>query len=878
MHRAMRRAIAAAAAVLLMSGAAALAESYPYGTTTTAKVNLRKSASSSSVVLVRVPKGDEVTVMGKSGNYYRVEYNGVTGYILKGYLNEPSQVVEDTTAPDSAAAYPYQTSARSEGSLRQTANAGAKRLTTIPAGARLTVCNVEGSYAQVIYSGMIGYVDKSCVTLLLGEDVQATTAPQPVSPSENAAGYEVLKIGSTGSAVKALEEAMRELGFFVGTPDTTFDAATNTAVIALQEKNSYPATGIVDANFQAFLYSGSPKNSRGTATKINTLAPVAGVTIRKNSTGDLVGQVQARLQELGYYKGYITYVCDTATMEAVKAFQKASGLKADGMCGSDTQKLLFASSSDEIGTIPQPMATPSPEPTFQVPASTVDKGDSGVDALLVQQRLQELGYYSGKLDGKFGSGSVNALKAFQRKNALKDDGVAGTETKAVLFSVHAVPAVEPTASPTPSPKPVPTPSPSPTYPVITKDNVVVIRTGTTGAAVLNLQRRLTELKYYTAAMDSVCRAADVTAIRLFQQKNGLEVDGIAGYDTQRVLYSSAAVANTTTSGNVGITYATLRMGDSGAAVTRLQNRLIQLGYLSDRADGKYGAKTADAVIRFQRASGLRRDGIAGQQTQTLLYAATPNTPAPTPTASPAPQLDFITTASTLRRGDRSEAVAQLQRRLISFGYLTGKADGIFGIQTYNALRSFQTANGLRVDGVAGQATIGALNQLGNLQPTATQPPQGGNDTPTVTNAPNPAQVIYANWYNDVRPVARIYQYATVYDYETGASWQVHMFSFGNHAEAEPITAADTAAMEADFGGNTWNPKPVWVIFGNGQVYMASTHSMPHEVQHITDNRFPGHLCIHFPRTASQVAAIGSYATSHQSTVDQGWQKTQSMIK
>lgn len=876
MHRAMRRAIAAAAALLLLSGAAALAESYPYGTTTTAKVNLRKSASSSSVVLVRVPKGDEVTVTGKSGNYYRVEYNGVAGYILKGYLNEPSQAAEDTAAPGGVTEYPYQTSASSEGVLRQTTSAGAKQLAIIPSGASLTVCDVEGDNAHVIYSGMIGYVDKSCVTLLLGENAQATAAPLPVSPSENAAGYEVLQMGSTGSAVKALEEAMKELGFFVGTPDTVFDAATNTAVIAMQEKNSYPATGIVDANFQAFLYSGSPKNSRGTATKVNTLAPVAGVTIRKNSTGDLVGQVQARLQELGYYKGSISYVCDTATMEAVKAFQQASGLKVDGLCGSDTQKLLFA--SDQVETIPPIVVTPSPAPTFQVPASTVEKGDSGVDALLVQQRLQELGYYSGSLDGKFGSGSVNALRAFQQKNLLKVDGVAGAETKAVLFSVHAVPAVEPTASPTPAPTPSPTPSPSPTYPVITKENVVTIRTGTTGAAVLNLQRRLTELNYYTAAMDSVCRAADVTAIRLFQQKNGLEVDGIAGYDTQRVLYSSAAVANTTTSGTVGITYATLRMGDSGAAVTRLQNRLIQLGYLSDVADGKYGAKTADAVIRFQRSSGLTRDGIAGQQTQTLLYAATPNTPAPTPTASPAPQQDFITTASTLRRGDRSEAVAQLQRRLISFGYLTGKADGIFGIQTYNALRAFQTANGLRVDGVAGQATIGVLNQLGNLQPVATNDPQGGSDTPTVTNAPNPAQVLYANWYTDVRAVAREYQYATVYDYETGASWQVHMFSFGNHAEAEPLTAADTAAMEADFGGNTWNPKPVWVIFGNGQVYMASTHSMPHEVQHITDNHFPGHLCIHFPRTASQVAAIGSYATSHQSTIDQGWQKTQSMIK
>ena len=83
-------------------------------------------------------------------------------------------------------------------------------------------------------------------------------------------------------------------------------------------------------------------------------------------------------------------------------------------------------------------------------------------------------------------------------------------------------------------------------------------------------------------------------------------------------------------------------------------------------------------------------------------------------------------------------------------------------------------------------------------------------------------------------------------------------------------------MVQAFGGNTWNPKAVWIILGDGTVYMASTHSMPHEVQHITNNDFPGHLCIHFPRTQDQVTAIGPYATSHQTTIDAGWKVTQSM--
>jgi len=55
--------------------------------------------------------------------------------------------------------------------------------------------------------------------------------------------------------------------------------------------------------------------------------------------------------------------------------------------------------------------------------------------------------------------------------------------------------------------------------------------------------------------------------------------------------------------------------------------------------------------------------------------------------------------------------------------------------------------------------------------------------------------------------------------------------------------------------------------------MASTHNVPHEVYHIKDNNFDGHLCIHFPRTQKQVEAIGPYATSHQKAIDLGWEAT-----
>lgn len=62
----------------------------------------------------------------------------------------------------------------------------------------------------------------------------------------------------------------------------------------------------------------------------------------------------------------------------------------------------------------------------------------------------------------------------------------------------------------------------------------------------------------------------------------------------------------------------LEVGSSGADVTKVQNRLIQYGYMTGAADGKYGEKTRDAVIWFQRRNGLTADGRVGAATAAAL--------------------------------------------------------------------------------------------------------------------------------------------------------------------------------------------------------------------------------------------------------------------
>ena len=59
-------------------------------------------------------------------------------------------------------------------------------------------------------------------------------------------------------------------------------------------------------------------------------------------------------------------------------------------------------------------------------------------------------------------------------------------------------------------------------------------------------------------------------------------------------------------------------------------------------------------------------------------------------------------------GSTGNEVIQIQTKLKNWGYYTGAIDGIYGYQTYRAVRQFQSKNGLTVDGVAGSATLKAL--------------------------------------------------------------------------------------------------------------------------------------------------------------------------
>ena len=105
----------------------------------------------------------------------------------------------------------------------------------------------------------------------------------------------------------------------------------------------------------------------------------------------------------------------------------------------------------------------------------------------------------------------------------------------------------------------------------------VLRMGSTGSDVSDLQARLVELGYYSGTIDGKYASATQAAVTEFQSRNGLTADGIAGRETQDLLYSGSAVPKTVSAQSTQTGYVLLKEGASGLDVRKLQGRLVELG-------------------------------------------------------------------------------------------------------------------------------------------------------------------------------------------------------------------------------------------------------------------------------------------------------------
>jgi peptidoglycan hydrolase-like protein with peptidoglycan-binding domain len=376
------------------------------------------------------------------------------------------------------------------------------------------------------------------------------------------------------------------------------------------DTSSTPNTGVI-------LVTGGAQTLVPTNTPTPSPTPTATPSVLKQgASGAEVRSLQTKLKTLGYYSGTVDGDFGEATKKAVIAFQKASGLTADGVVGLKTLEKL-----ETTKTTAKPTATPTPKATAtpKVNENTYLKlGSSGAAVKTMQERLIELGYLNGVASGKFDTVTEQAVIAFQKRNVSYSDGIAGYQTLTALYKSSAKKAS-------------------------TSAGIVGIslKEGTkNSAAVKTLQRRLKALEYYNGSIDGDFGTATTVALKEFQRQNGLRQDGVAGGTTLTKLFgdsakeSSSSTAtpkpsatskptnppsySTVTVPPTGSNYATLRLGDGGTPVKTLQTYLKRQGYYSGTVDGCYGVSTMDAVLAFQKAKGLKTDGVAGPATQRVL--------------------------------------------------------------------------------------------------------------------------------------------------------------------------------------------------------------------------------------------------------------------
>ncbi|RMG05536.1 MAG: peptidoglycan-binding protein [Cyanobacteria bacterium J055] len=143
--------------------------------------------------------------------------------------------------------------------------------------------------------------------------------------------------------------------------------------------------------------------------------------LRVGSQGEDVSQLQGILKLLGFYSGMVNGVYDNLTAQAVTQFQQAAGLKPDGVVGLDTWNLLLPSAVEPTPPPPSPCNCSPGVSSGDLPV--LQFGMRGTAVVALQRRLQAQGFFSGIVDGIFGSETENAVRSAQLSYNLTANGV-----------------------------------------------------------------------------------------------------------------------------------------------------------------------------------------------------------------------------------------------------------------------------------------------------------------------------------------------------------------------------------------------------------------------------------------------------------------------
>ena len=686
-----------------------------------------------------------------------------------------------------------------------------------------------------------------------------------------------LKLNSKGTDVRNLQQDLTTLGYYWAEITGNFGAKTETAVKRFQEENGLTADGVagtktLNAIAAAVARKGGTPASGGSA----------GTTLKLNSQGTKVSQLQTDLKQLGYYYAEITGNFGAKTEAAVKAFQKAKGLTADGVAGTKTLNAIAAAVDKAGGSSSGSSST------------NMKLGSTGAAVSALQQNLTTLGYYYGDVTGHYGNLTQQAVKKFQKAKGLTQDGVASTSTLNAIAGALRNAGVD-TGSTTTG---------------------TALREGDKGTAVTELQTMLKSLKYYYGEITGSFGSLTKRAVRKFQDDNNLTVDGIAGTSTINLLRSKTGTSGSTSGSSTGSTVTTAESygrttkdnvylrssysttSSAKASLQKGQKFRISKVYTVSGVKWYYvtvtvGGYTYKGYIRGDMmenitAADFGDDSNSGEQETIGMIKVTGNNVSlryqPSTSANRVGTANigdcfyyvdtvngwfqtkagyWITkdyakvmtdaeveayiknnggsgsTGSSYTIGSTGSTVTYIQTALTALEYYDRQITGHYGRYTKDAVRAFQRDHNLTADGVCGATTLAAIQKAYS----------GSSSATTTYNA-----TVYKLDWSYMKSNATALGIARgasikLTDLTTGKSLNIHVQSTGNHIDAEPLTSADTTTLCEIYGVSTPNAisykrRPMMITTSAGQ-FLCSIYGQPHGAQDITNNGYEGQFCLHF---------------------------------
>ena len=741
--------------------------------------NLRSSAAMlSDNVVEKIPQGTELpyynSVQSGSKTWYYC-YNVDSqeyGYIL-GTCAEVISVVEKPTAKPTSTPKPEASGSaigllkiRPEGStnIRKAAKvntnnvvAQAEQGDILPYYATSVVNGSRWYYVYYAPKDVFGYVLGTCITLVDGEVTGPTLKPSttPAVTEVPASGYIVL----TSGGVNLREEASMSaavLGKYDKGDVFPYYATSKVGSTTWYKVITEDGTGFFHGDFCTPSDSkGNPLTGGSAPSDISgyVLTTVDKVYLRKSAstTAGTHGQIKNKgtlLEIVGENKKNNGYTWYNVTFDGEVGYVR----------GDCVQVLTDKEAEDykESGVLPTPTPTPTPVPKPTEFIVTI------VDDVWIRKSPSTQSGTAGQVKKgavlQFnGTKTVSGAKWYEITFNGATRYIKGSCVKVMTDAEYnEYLASQPTPTPTPSPTPKPDLSQMSSIALTVKEKVIVRANGNPSAKQLAL--------VYKAGTE--CTLLGDTADYGNDTWYHLKVNGTTGWirgDLIRVLTKSEAEMYDKLGdpdAKPEASYTTLQIGSTGDAVTTLQKRLSELGYLKDtQITGVYDTNTKKAVEAFQEDNDLTEDGIAGSLTQHALFGT------------------------------------------VEEGYYDQNNGSSTSVKLYKP------------------------------------------------------ELI--DWYKGgIQSIFYKGAVATVTDVRTGISFKVKRWSGADHADVEPLTAADTAAMcriykvdsaQEISDKNYYQRRPLLVTIA-GHSYCASMYGIPHNYPKgdtISGNDFYGQFCIHF---------------------------------